>query len=125
MVTARDPVGGVQAEVWASTAEACRHLSATEWQQATDCPGWSVQDQLSHVVGIERTLLGEPGPEPVAEWPPHVHNEFGAAVEASVAVRRAHTGPEVLGEFAEVTGRRLAALEAMDPDQFAVITPGP
>ena len=26
----------------------------------TECPGWSVQDQLSHLIGIERTLLGEP-----------------------------------------------------------------
>jgi hypothetical protein len=36
------------------------HLSEPEWKTATDLPGWSVQDNLSHLVAIERTLQGLP-----------------------------------------------------------------
>ena len=32
---------------------------------ATDCPGWTVKDQLSHLIGIERMLLGDPSPPPL------------------------------------------------------------
>ena len=35
-----------------------RQLSEEQWKLPTDCPGWSVQDNLSHLVGIEVALSG-------------------------------------------------------------------
>ena len=36
-------------------------LTEAEWKTPTDLPGWSVQDNLSHLVGIERRMQGLPG----------------------------------------------------------------
>ena len=38
-----------------------------QWDLATDCPGWTVKDQLSHLIGDRAMLLGEPPPPPLAE----------------------------------------------------------
>jgi hypothetical protein len=35
-----------------------RQLSEEQWKLPTDCPGWSVQDNLSHLVGIVVALSG-------------------------------------------------------------------
>ncbi len=35
-----------------------RQLSEDQWKLPTDCPGWSVQDNLSHLIGVEFTLSG-------------------------------------------------------------------
>src|SRR6266571_1303476 len=83
-------------------------FAAADWERATECPGWTVKDQLSHVVGVERTLLGEPLPAPVDA--PYVRNDFGRIMEAGVAARRVLPGPEVRAELAETLERRLAQL---------------
>ena len=49
-------------ETWEGLAEACYELSDSEWALPTECPGWDVKDQLSHLVGIERSIMGEPAP---------------------------------------------------------------
>jgi hypothetical protein len=49
-------------ETWTSTAEVGRSLDPAEWELPTPCPGWSVKDQFSHLIGIERSLLGEGAP---------------------------------------------------------------
>ena len=36
-------------------------LSDTEWALPTECPGWDVKDQLSHLIGIERVDHGRAG----------------------------------------------------------------
>ena len=96
------------AEVWASAADACRDLDDGQWALPTDCPGWSVQDQLSHLVGIERTLLGDPSPPPVGQVPGNVKNPIGEMNEAWVEPQRELSGPEVLAAFVDVTDRRRA-----------------
>ena len=109
------------AETWQSLAGVCAHLSATEWALATECPGWDVKDQLSHLVGIERALMGEPAPEWNGPLGPHVRNDFAATNERWIAVRRSRDGAEVLAEFVEVTAARLAALEALSEDEWAQV----
>ena len=32
--------------------ELCAPLTEAQWKTATDCPGWTVQDNMSHLVGI-------------------------------------------------------------------------
>jgi uncharacterized protein (TIGR03083 family) len=108
-------------ETWASLAEVCHDLVTQEWGLPTECPGWDVKDQLSHVIGIERSLLGEPAPEWDGPMGDHVKNEFSVPLEKWIAVRRAESGPTVLAEFSEVTAARLAVLEAMGDEQWAVV----
>jgi hypothetical protein len=54
----------------------CRDLDVEQWRTVTDCPGWTVQDQLSHLIGIERSLLGEAAPDWAEPLGPHVRTEF-------------------------------------------------
>ncbi|MGH9090294.1 MAG: maleylpyruvate isomerase N-terminal domain-containing protein [Acidimicrobiales bacterium] len=116
-----EPVIAALEEVWASIAEACRGIPAAAWDLPTDCPGWTVRDQLSHLVGIERALLGEQPPPAGGADHPHVKNEFAAVNETWVEARRGRPGNEVLEELRSVTARRSAALRAMTEEAFEEI----
>jgi uncharacterized protein (TIGR03083 family) len=118
---ASEKVIASMAEVWGSLAESCQDLDPSAWELPTDCPGWSVRDQVSHLIGIERTLLGDRAPDAVSPVPAHVNNAMGELNEAWVAERRSVRGPEVLAEFVMVTDRRLEALRAMSNRDFDVV----
>ena len=107
------------AETWGALAEVCSELSETEWALPTECPGWDVKDQLSHLIGIERAIMGEPVPEWDGPLGDHVKNDFAATNERFVAVRRALPGPTVRAEFVEVTTTRLAQLDALSAAEWA------
>src|SRR5271165_860886 len=102
-----EPVVDHLGEVWTSLSLACGHLDDHQWALSTDCPGWSVKDQLSHLIGVERMLLGEPSPPASVPTAEHVRNPVGQLNEAWVAARRPVPGDEVLAEFVETTDRRL------------------
>ena len=104
-------------ETWYSLDGYCSQLTPDQWEQASDCPGWSVKDVLSHVVGTERQLLGEtmPAPESFGE---HVKNEVGRSNEAWVNSMRPKSGAEVLGIFEAAINARLDLLDAMSEEQF-------
>lgn len=108
-------------ETWDGLAEACYELSSNEWAQPTECPGWDVKDQLSHLIGIERSLLGEAPPEWDGPLGDHVKNDFGAMNEAWVAVRRPLEGAAVRAEFVDVTATRLGQLAERSEDEWAVV----
>jgi uncharacterized protein (TIGR03083 family) len=121
----REPVVDHLGEVWTSLSLACGHLDDQQWALSTDCPGWSVKDQLSHLIGVERMLLGEPSPPASVPTAEHVRNPVGQLNEAWVAARRPVPGDEVLAEFVETTDRRLESLRAMSTEKFDVIGPSP
>jgi uncharacterized protein (TIGR03083 family) len=103
-------------EVWSSTARLGDSLSEADWKAPTECPGWSVQDNLAHVIGIEAVILGRPLPDADESDAPHVKNDIGRSNELWVEAFRDRSGPEVLEEFRAVTGERLDALRAPDMD---------
>jgi uncharacterized protein (TIGR03083 family) len=108
-------------QTWGGLADACFELSSNEWALPTECPGWDVKGQLSHLIGIERTIMGEAAPEwdgPVGD---HVKNDFAAMNEAWVAVRRPLEGAAVRDEFVEVTETRLGQLAERTEDEWAVV----
>ena len=113
------------AEVWRSTAAVCEGLSPEQWETMTDCPGWTVRDQLAHVIGTESLLLGRPSPDPAPAGLGHVHNPIGEINEAWVEARRRLPGDKVLAEFEDVTGARLVALKAMTDEELEADTPSP
>jgi len=93
-------------------------FGAAEWHLPTECPGWTVRDQVAHIVGVERMLLGDP--QPVHTLPaelPHVRNEFGRVMEVAVDARRTEPGAKVLAELRETLERRLAALPTIEPER--------
>ena len=104
--------------VWHSIDELCSNFGDGEWRTSTDCPGWSVQDQLSHLVGSECRLLGRPAPDHVPGDTGHVKNEIGQGNEVLVGARRSLPGGKVLEEFREVTGLRLSILRVMTERDF-------
>ena len=100
--------------MWTSIAAACEQLSDDSGTLPTDCPGWTVKDHLSHLIGIERMLLGDPSPPSLTEVPAHVRNPFGEINEAWVEARRPVPGSEVLAEFVadRPTGGSMAPVHA-------------
>jgi uncharacterized protein (TIGR03083 family) len=110
---------------WRSIDELCSGLTETEWKTATGCPGWTVQDNLSHLVDYEATALGRPRPDhepPVLE---HTKNALGESNEVGVDARRTWTGERVLDEFREVVAERLEHLQGLTADDLAGEVPTP
>ena len=46
------------AQCFASLSGLGAQLTEDEWKSPTDCPGWTVQDNLSHIVALEATMAG-------------------------------------------------------------------
>jgi uncharacterized protein (TIGR03083 family) len=111
--------------VWSSIDQLCSGLPAGQWDLPTGCPGWTVKDHLSHLVDYEARALGRPAPEHEPGPLPHVKNEMGQANEIGVDVRRPRPGAQVLAEFRQVTGERLARLRTLTGQDLAapVTTP--
>jgi uncharacterized protein (TIGR03083 family) len=108
-----------------STIALAETFAPADWELPTECPGWSVRDQVSHMVGVERMMLGdrEP-PHSVPDDLPHVRNDMGQFMEVAVDVRRSVPGPKVLDELRDALARRLEALPDIDPDQQAMLPNG-
>lgn len=113
-----EPVIELLAQEWACIDALCRDLTDAEWDTASDCPGWTVRDLVSHMIGTERMLAGDASPSTPVAVGAHVLNPIGEANEAWVDERRSRPGSEVLAEFVEITGRRLVELRAMSTDDF-------
>ncbi|MEU7600894.1 maleylpyruvate isomerase family mycothiol-dependent enzyme [Streptomyces sp. NPDC040724] len=111
------------ADAWTHSIEAISELvlplTEGEWNRATPCPGWSVRDVVSHIIGIECEQLGDPRPiHTVARDLRHVVDEFSRYMEVQVDVRRHHTAPEMTSELEYTVIRRSRQLrnEKRDPD---------
>jgi uncharacterized protein (TIGR03083 family) len=103
-------------------------LTEQQWKTTTDLPGWTVQDNLSHLIGTERSLQGLPGTDHRAPDAPYVKNPIGEFNEREVDVRRSRPGADVLAEWNELTELRLATLRNADDAYFdaaAVLPTGP
>ena len=118
MTTTAEPVIGQLEEVWVSIADACSGLGPEDWERPTECPGWTVRDLLSHLIGIERSLMGDAAPVLAGPVPGHVRNPIGEMNEAWVAARRDRPGDDVVAEFTAVTARRLDELRALGPENW-------
>jgi uncharacterized protein (TIGR03083 family) len=108
-------------EVWRSTIQLGRTIADDEWDRPTDLPGWSVRDCYSHLVGTERSLMGDPMPEVAVDHLPHLTGPMAAMIELPVEARRTTPGAEVLAEWEDVSARRLAELRAMPDEQWDVV----
>lgn len=105
-------------ETWHSIIELCAGLTEEQWKTPTDLPGWSVQDNLSHLIGFERALEGLPPTEHRADQLDHTRNALGASNEHEVDARRSMPGATVLAEWRALVERRLAGLRSADDPYF-------
>ena len=113
-------------EAFAHTTQAvidlARSCSDDDLALPTECPGWTVHDQISHVVGVEAWLEGHKDPR-VEAMPhyEHIKNDLGKRVEYAVEVRRGRTGAEVVTELEHVLAQRLSTLRSPELTDSSII----
>lgn len=100
---------------------ACR---LEDFDRPTDCPGWTVKDQLSHVVAVEAWLAGEPPPQVEVPDYPWIHGELARFMEAGVEVRRHTPGSVVVAELEWMVAQRVAWWANADLSADTIV-PGP
>jgi uncharacterized protein (TIGR03083 family) len=106
-------------QVWGEVVVLCTGLSDEQWARSTDLPGWTVKDQVSHLIGIENMIRGLPPDEVVLpDDLPHVKNDIGRFNEIPIEARRSTPGDEVLAEWVDVAADRLATLRSTPPEGF-------
>ncbi|MFJ5558075.1 maleylpyruvate isomerase family mycothiol-dependent enzyme [Streptomyces sp. NPDC093250] len=110
------------ADAWTHSIEAISELvqplPESGWNRRTPCPGWSVRDIVSHVIGLDSEMYGDP--RPIHTLPRdlfHVTNDHQRYMEMQVDVRRHHTAPEMTSELELMIIRRNRQLrnETRDP----------
>ena len=109
---------------WDAIEAVLAKLPDDAWQSPTSLPGWTVHDVVSHIVGTELMLSGEPNPEPTVDVSAreYVRNDIGAINERWVEQLRPESPAAMLAKFREVTTRRKAALSAMPLQEWNTVT---
>lgn len=110
-----EPVIELLESVWGSIARLGADLSDEQWDTPTECPGWSVRDQVSHITGLELMLAGEK-PEPPAT--DGGLEGIAAFNEGQIAPRRSRPGAEVLAEMNDICARRLEMLRNLSEEKW-------
>lgn len=105
-------------DTWASLDAMLGSLGEAQWKSPTQCPGWSVQDTVSHLIATERMLAGDPSTSHRATNLAHTRNPIGEWNEHEVDARRSLVGAAVLAEWRDVVQRRTATLRAMSNDDL-------
>jgi len=101
-------------QAFAQTTQAVLTLagacSDVDLAQPTECPGWTVHDQIAHVAGVESLLAGHKDPRVQMPQYEHIRNDLGKKVEYAVEVRRGRSGAELVTELEDVLAERLSTL---------------
>ena len=115
---------------WNAILDLCKELNDSEWETPTDCPGWSVKDNVSHILGTELMLSGTPMPDVEIADASRLKNDIAKMNERWVQERRSRAGAEVLAEYESVTKTRMSFLhglssEAWEDEAMTPIGPAP
>jgi uncharacterized protein (TIGR03083 family) len=127
MAAAYQPMIDVLEQTFRATQRVGSTLSQAEWKLPTECPGWTVQDVVSHLIGFELALMGEPEPEhELPDGLDYLRNDTMRRLELPVDLRRSRPGSAVLAEFSAVIDRRLRQLRELaasgaDPEVDSLI----
>ncbi|HEY8526511.1 MAG TPA: maleylpyruvate isomerase family mycothiol-dependent enzyme [Acidimicrobiales bacterium] len=115
----RDHIVAALDEVWDALVSLAGELDYDDWERPTACPGWTVRDQFSHVLGTEAMLLGRE--RPAVELPPdlpHVRNDIGRLNELWVQAYRTRSVAELVADLGEIILARRVDLANMDQEAF-------
>jgi uncharacterized protein (TIGR03083 family) len=111
------------------TFDSMTALAATfteeQWKTPTLLPGWSVQDNYSHLIALERMLQGLPATTHRSPDFDYIKNPFGATNENEVDSRRHLLGTQVFAEWQDIISLRLSTLRNADATYFAQETMTP
>lgn len=111
--------------IFESMSMLARTFNEEQWKTPTLLPGWTVQDNYSHLIAIERMLQGLPPTEHQSPKFDYIRNAFGAANENEVDARRHLSGAQVLHEWDDIIALRLLTLRSADAEYFAQETMTP
>jgi uncharacterized protein (TIGR03083 family) len=115
----RDAVVATLDEEFDAVVALAGDLGDDDWDRPTACPGWSVKDNLSHIVGTEAMLLGRDNPQvDLPDDLPHVRNDIGRFNEAWVEWYRPRPPADVAADLRQVIDERRRALAGMDQAAF-------
>jgi uncharacterized protein (TIGR03083 family) len=92
----------------------CSQIPEAMWAKDSGCPGWSVQDLVSHMacsfwLAVDPTRLPDPGGLPAER-----------AADLYVESRRSMTAEEVVADYEQVSLRGLEVLAAVADQDFEV-----
>ena len=112
-------------EAFAQSAFSMVDLAITctdaDFAKPTACPGWTVKDQVSHVVSVESRLLGRPDSRVDVPDYPHLRSDRARMIEEGVELRRARPGKEIAQELHRVVSGRLGRLRDPDLDPKSLV----
>jgi uncharacterized protein (TIGR03083 family) len=117
-VVDRDRTIGLLRGEFAAILAFCRPLGPDQWAAPSSLPGWTLHDVLAHMLGTESALCGVEVPSVDISQIGHLRNPIAEANEVWVESMRPWSDEQLLDRFDEVTGQRLAALDAMDQADF-------
>jgi uncharacterized protein (TIGR03083 family) len=92
-----------------------------QWTLPTDCPGWSVREQVAHVLALELQLGGQPLPPRLESYPAHVRNASGEHMENGIAALRDVAPADLVARLGAAVDEHLAQLRATDLDPETVV----
>jgi uncharacterized protein (TIGR03083 family) len=92
-----------------------------QWTQPTACPGWTVREQVAHVLALELQLGGRPLPPRLESYPDHVRNASGEHMENGIAALRDVQPADLVTRLGAAVDEHLAQLRAMPLDPDAIV----
>ena len=113
-----EPVVALLSEQFDAVRALADEIPDEAWTTPTDLPGWTVQDCFSHMIGVERGMLGLSEVAPPVDHLAHLGNDFARMVEAPVELRRSCTPAEVRAELHDILAQRRSALEGFGSETF-------
>jgi uncharacterized protein (TIGR03083 family) len=90
-----------------------KSLTKNQLSSPTNCPGWDVKDNISHIISIEAFLLGDKPTDHRATDLTHVKNDFGRFNENEIDLRRSYETSKLVEELQDVVNRRIRYLKSL------------
>jgi|SoiMethySBSTD1v2_1073268.scaffolds.fasta_scaffold418023_2 uncharacterized protein (TIGR03083 family) len=107
------------AEEWDALFALAADLAPDDWDRPTACPGWTVKDNLSHVLGTEAMLLGRPTPDvDISHRDADLRNDIARFNEHWVEAYRSRPPAELVADLRAIVAERRAQLDGMDQAAF-------
>lgn len=118
-IVERDAAIAALAEEWDALFALAGDLGPDDWDRPTACPGWSVKDNVSHVLGTESMLLGRPTPDvDISHRDPELRNDIARFNEHWVEAYRSRPPAELMADLRATVDERRAQLDGMDQADF-------
>jgi uncharacterized protein (TIGR03083 family) len=110
-------------QVWRSVEKLCESFTELEWKLPTHCPGWTVQDNVAHLIDYESRMMQRQPPPHTPPERPHMKNDLGRRNEIWIDWYRSKTGAEVLEAYRDIIAERLRVLPTLTVAQLRAPSP--